>query len=69
MTTFDQAQKIAQTWPADKGAPGMLRELYDRTPAGDRSEVGMFLEALMAAASDGTDLALINASWEDVEEE
>ena len=47
----------------------MLRELYDRTPPASRDEVGMFLEALMAAATDGTDLALINASWEDVEEE
>lgn len=47
----------------------MLRELYDRTSVEDRSEVGMFVEALMAAASDGTDMALINASWEDVEEE
>ena len=69
MTAFDQAQRIAQTWPLDKGAPGMLRELYDRTPPASRDEVGMFVEALMAAASDGTDLALINASWEDVEEE
>lgn len=69
MTTFDKAQKIAQGWPADKGAPGALRELYDRTAPDQKPIVGMFVEALMAAANGLADLALISESWDDVEEE
>lgn len=60
-SNFDKALQITQKWPADKTVPAELRELYVAT--GEDPMVGMFVEALYAAAGDPGDLELIAESW------
>lgn len=63
MDIKDQALAIVQRWPDDKAAPARLAALYEANPAA-AGDVGMFVEALYAAARDEGDLDLIDFTWE-----
>lgn len=57
---FDRAQAIVMDWPEDKTVPARLAALLEET--GGDPMVGMFYEALYAAADGADDLEIIAIS-------
>lgn len=46
-------------WPADRSVPKQLRRLYDAAAGQEREQIGMMVEALMVAAENAADIALV----------
>ncbi|QNJ25938.1 hypothetical protein SynSYN20_01611 [Synechococcus sp. SYN20] len=66
-SNFDKAQKLAMRWPKDKTIPAKLVKLY-KAENGDPM-VGLFFEALYAAANGPEDLELIGRARLEEDEE
>ena len=61
--SYEQAIALISDWPQDKEVPRLMKDIYDKSNAYDKVDIGRATEALYAAAESNEDIDVINKFW------
>jgi hypothetical protein len=64
--SFEQAIALISSWPQDKNVPRLMKDVYEKSNAYDKVDIGRATEALYAAAESEKDIDLIDKFWSKV---
>ena len=64
--SYEQAIALISDWPQDKNVPRLMKDVYEKSNAYDKIDIGRATEALYAAAEDNEDIDLIDKFWSKV---
>ena len=63
MTLDDAVYELVSTWPENQEVPELLRAAYNKARGEEKEQVESLVEALIHAATNAGDLALIDKYW------
>jgi len=62
--SFEKAIALISDWPKDKNVPRLMRDIYNKSNASDKIDIGKATEALYVAAQSDKDFELIEEAWD-----
>ncbi len=61
--SFKQAIALISKWPKDKDVPRLMRDIYNKSNANDKIDIGRATESLYVTAESEKDFELIEKHW------